>query len=404
MVSVRRAKHGVTTWQVDKAWNGYTIFCPMYMTPHQMEGKQECKVFLLDMKGDIVHHWTIPGMIKLHGELLPNGNLLCSVDESNVANAGLVFTSTTVMELDWDSNVVWRHVDPYHDCHDRCRLRNGNTLLMRSSTLSPEKQAKVKGGVPGTENNGKMYTLSLVEITPEGKVIDEMNLSDVLDPDIDIITSYGARELWPGLNSIEEMPDGTIVSTSYNLSTCYIWDRANKKVKWRFGQGKNKISFPHDPQPLQNGNILIFDNGRYYVADPNGQTSYFPPDFSRVIEVNPNTNEIEWEYRAENPVDFYSTYISSNQRLPNGNTLICEGAMGRIFEVTKSGEIVWEYVSPIYTDTGIRFGKTNAVFRSIRYGADYPGLQGKNFDDAKNDILNRFYGSKVMKFANELNK
>ena len=75
---MRKQKHGVTEWQVDKAWAGYTIFCPQMISPKQLEGRKESYVYLLDMKGDIVHHWVIPGVVKLHGELLPNGNLLCS--------------------------------------------------------------------------------------------------------------------------------------------------------------------------------------------------------------------------------------------------------------------------------------------------------------------------------------
>ena len=47
-----------------------------------------------------------------------------------------------------------------------------------------------------------------------------------------------------------------------------------------------------------------------------------------------------------NAYQFYSGYISSVQRLPNGNTLITEGAGGRIFEVTQEHDIVWEYISP----------------------------------------------------------
>jgi Arylsulfotransferase (ASST) len=51
-----------------------------------------------------------------------------------------------------------------------------------------------------------------------------------------------------------------------------------------------------------------------------------------------------WSY--SHPEDFYSSFISGTQRLPNGNTLICQGAQGRVFEVTESGEIVWEYWNP----------------------------------------------------------
>ncbi len=402
---MRKHMHGVTQWQVDSAWPGYTIFAPIMNTMKQMEGRDHSYVYLLDMKGDIVHYWQIPGVIKHHGELLPNGHLLCSVNLKDVKNPlGLTFATSAIIELDWDSNVVWRYDDVYHDGHDRSRLSNGNTLYMRYKLLPEEKQRLVKGGEPGTEHNGQMFTLVLVEITPDGQIVDEMDLSEALDPEVDVILPYSNRELWPGLNSIEEMPDGKIISTSYNLSACYIWDRQNKTVAWRYGKGEQKISFPHDPHPLANGNILLFDNGRDYAPDPDGRTNYFPPDFSRVVEINPLTNETVWEYRAENPVDFYSTYISSCQRLPNDNTLICEGAIGRIFEVNRKGEIVWEYVSPFYTESGKRFGKTSAVFRAIRYSFDYSGLQPEAFRTDKCDKINRLYGSEAMRFANALRR
>ena len=34
-------------------------------------------------------------------------------------------------------------------------------------------------------------------------------------------------------------------------------------------------------------------------------------------------------------------------RLPNGNTLITESDGGRLFEVTKPGKIVWNYINPV---------------------------------------------------------
>jgi hypothetical protein len=53
-----------------------------------------------------------------------------------------------------------------------------------------------------------------------------------------------------------------------------------------------------------------------------------------------------WSYTAPKKTDFYSSFISGTQRLPNGNTLICSGASGTIFEVTPTKEIVWKYVNP----------------------------------------------------------
>jgi hypothetical protein len=75
-----------------------------------------------------------------------------------------------------------------------------------------------------------------------------------------------------------------------------------------------------------------------------------------VLEINPVTLELVWSYAA---AGFFSTNISGAQRLPNGNTLITAGAPGRMFEVTSEGDIVWEYMYPV-------FNPRNAVYRAYR--------------------------------------
>ena len=129
------------------------------------------------------------------------------------------------------------------------------------------------------------------------------------------------------------------------------------------------------------GNILIYDNGGWAgygapnPASPTGNKNA-TRDYSRVIEIDPVKMEIVWQCR---PMDlgymqpfladhFYSCYISSAQRLPNGNTFITEGSDGRLFEVTPENEIVWEYHSPYFADKGIT---TNMVYRAYRYPYDY---------------------------------
>ena len=122
------------------------------------------------------------------------------------------------------------------------------------------------------------------------------------------------------------------------------------------------LSQQHDPRPLPNGNLLIFDNGPHRRDHP--------APYSRVIEVDPRTSAIVWEYRDQSLFDFFSPYISGAQRLGNGNTLICEGCHGRIFEVTADGEVVWEYVSPHFALEKGRPGLNNWVFRAFRYTPD----------------------------------
>jgi outer membrane protein assembly factor BamB len=123
------------------------------------------------------------------------------------------------------------------------------------------------------------------------------------------------------------------------------------------------------------GNILVFDNGGWAgygspnPGSPNGHHNALR-DNSRVIEFNPLTLEIAWQYPAaggpEGPptmgLSFYSPLVSSAQRLPNGNTLITEGLHGRLFEVTSEGETVWEYVNPFLN----KQMKSNGIYRAYR--------------------------------------
>ena len=90
--------------------------------------------------------------------------------------------------------------------------------------------------------------------------------------------------------------------------------------------------------------------------------------FSRVIEVEVATKKMVWEYREKREIDFFSPRISNAQRLPNGNTIICEGDFARLFEVTSDGELVWEYVNPYFA--GPPNAQNNRVFRAYRYSAE----------------------------------
>jgi hypothetical protein len=113
------------------------------------------------------------------------------------------------------------------------------------------------------------------------------------------------------------------------------------------------------PQGLPGaGNLLVFDNGgkggygSANPARPNG-TNALTRDSSRVLEINPLTFEVVWEYSIDSFTEsfqFYSWYVSNAQRLPNGNTMINEGMNGRFFELTEDKELVWEFVSPFVSD------------------------------------------------------
>lgn len=152
----------------------------------------------------------------------------------------------------------------------------------------------------------------------------------------------------------------------------------------------------HDAQWIADGcpgagNILIFNNGlsRNYssvdeIAPPVDASGHYfiAPDAAFGPEA------LTWTYQAGNPTDLYSEAISGAQRLPNGNTLICDGVHGVFLEVTADGETVWKYVNPVVRTGPLEQGEVpglddrghqwNAVFKIHRYDPDYPGLAGRD--------------------------
>ena len=80
-----------------------------------------------------------------------------------------------------------------------------------------------------------------------------------------------------------------------------------------------------------------------------------------------------WKYQDRPAWNFFSPRMGNAQHLPNGSTLICESSFGRFFEVTKEGEIVWEYVNPFVGRpffAGSPDTQGNLVFRALRYSAE----------------------------------
>jgi hypothetical protein len=158
---------------------------------------------------------------------------------------------------------------------------------------------------------------------------------------------------------------------TWRLGPSYDGNEAERQLGWIIGQHHAHII----PRGLPGeGNLLVFDNGGwagYGKPNPSSPTGRQNArrDYSRVLEIDPISLQITWQYTPVEagfviPLDasrFYSPFVSSAQRLPNGNTLITEGSDGRIFEVTRDHELVWEYISPYWGKRGL-----NLVYRAYR--------------------------------------
>ncbi|MFQ6030505.1 MAG: aryl-sulfate sulfotransferase [Dehalococcoidia bacterium] len=337
---------GLTALDETRACPGYVVYAPM--------GGQG-QVFLIDKHGNEVHSGSLPHPAGLYGYLLPNGNLFyggkTKDDSWDRFSSFKRFKGGAILEVDWEGNVVWEHYDPDHH-HDARRTSKGGALYMTVELMDPRLAAKVKGGVPGTDKDG-MWADVLVEVDAAGKRVWEWHAAEHLDVDRHIITFNDLRDEWSHGNTVVPLADDRVMFSFRNISTVGIIDKKSGDIVWELGY--DVLAQQHDPSLLPNGNVLVYDNGshRKGLAQP----------FSRVIEVDPGTNEIVWEYRDTPAYNFFSAYISGTRRLPNGNTLITEGMYGRIFQVTPEGEVVWEYINPHFRED-VEGNVVNRVFRS----------------------------------------
>jgi len=266
--------------------------------------------------------------------------------------------------------VLWEVRHPHHH-HHGILLRNGNVLLHCLGQVPDDIAKRVRGGTaehrlpsalyaPQSDGeDAKMYADYLAELTPSGQTVWEWRSWEHLDPVADGIAEVQSlRTLWALGNSVMELPDGDILTSYRPISTVIRIVRKTGEIGLKLGSPT--LAGQHAPTLLENGNILIFDNGVHCLDDP------LP--FSRVIEINPATNKIEWTYQDRPVSNFFTPRMGNAQRLPNGNTLINEASFGRVFEVTEDGEIVWEYVNPFFG--GPPNAETNEIFRAYRYSAE----------------------------------
>jgi len=295
-----------------------------------------------------------------------------------------------LVEVDWEGTVVWEYEDSYMH-HDFCRLENGNLLLNRHVIIPPEIAAKLKGGIPGTEKDGVVWGNAFREITQEGEIVWEWIGYEHFDPEI-VSCPLCPRNCWDYINGIDVFPNGDIVASIRYHNNLIIIDKNTGDIKWRWGEWE--LGHQHDPNVMENGNILCFDNGYHRLPEYEYRFTGNLGIYSRAVEVNPKTNEVAWEYKARELVDFYSAVCGSAQRLPNGNTLLCQSTHGRIFEVTPDKEIVWDFVSPFY-EVRERWGWNKLIFKASRYGYDHPGLKYKDLDPDRYEFILRDKGKPI---------
>jgi hypothetical protein len=256
---IRRCRTGLIAHDPALAQPGYTLFTPM---------DDDGTVYLIDMAGEVAHRWHMPYRPGLYAHLLDNGHLFYSgkvMDDLDRFGAWPRIKAGAAMEVDWQGRILWelRHPDHHHDARKLC---NGNVMLLCLRALPHDVARRVKGGIPGTEANGMIYGDYLLEMTTSGEVVWEWRSWEHLDPESHPISAHDHRAEWTHGNCVAEVSDGNIIVGFRNISTVVEIERATGNVIWELGSPP--LSHQHDPRPLPNGNILIFDNGTHRPDHP----------------------------------------------------------------------------------------------------------------------------------------
>lgn len=126
---------------------------------------------------------------------------------------------------------------------------------------------------------------------------------------------------------------GNLLLSFRNLDRLAVLDPEAERIVW---VAEGDWDDQHEPVVLETGHILLFDNKG--GEGPGGR--------SRVLEIDPMTLQVVWQYQGTAELPFDSDILGSCSRLPNGNTLAVESVHGRAIEVTPEGRIVWEYLNP----------------------------------------------------------
>ena len=339
---------GVGIHDPGSAFQGYNFY-----TSGHMAG-----AVLMDMDGKVLHEWRRdfgdiwPGYpldqydenmeYWRTAELLPNGDVLA------------IFEGLGIVRLNSDSEVVWSHLGGEH--HDFELMPDGSIyVLTRDIRINP----RINPDSPILEDyvsvidpaGNETRRISLVEALGNSRYI---NYMPGMTPKGDIFHTNGLDVL-DGLaaSRVPAFRKGNVLLSMRKLNLVCVLDIKTELVDWAI---TGMWLAQHDPTEVPGGNVLVFDNNGYYGG-------------SQVIEFDPATQEIEWHYHAEQPIDFYSQMCGAARRLPNGNTLITESDNGRAFEVTDDGAVVWEFVNPERAGGGEYVA---TLFEMVRIPSDFP--------------------------------
>lgn len=271
-------------------------------------------------------HWR-----RVH--LYPNGDLLVVFGSPFRTPYGF-----GLVKLDRDARIVWKFSENAH--HDVAVAPDGSLYVLN--------QLINRTGYPGYPELEPPFIDDMVTaLAPDGTKIKDISILEAfLDshyaPALGLLGGNLQGDVMHA-NTVQyidaEMAaafdfarNGDLLISMREMDMIAVLDPREERIVWaRTGLWRAQ----HEPQLLDSGRILLYDNKGH--RGPGGMT--------RVIEFDPRSGGIDWTYAGTASRPLISAIYGAQQRLPNGNTLIVETNNGRAIEVTRAGEIVWEYRS-----------------------------------------------------------
>lgn len=325
---------GVTKYDAEHSYPGYNFYT-----------NDDDEVYLMDMRGRKLHTWKIPGKRQCEcGELVGNGDLIVVCGEQ------------AILKLDWNSKILWENKTRVH--HDLAILPDQRILVLN-------RDAPVKHNSYDVEFDSILYLSESGNTLGRWSTFENLQSLQKFHPPTPLDTRPEKRKKgefmffdYYHLNTVKALPPtelgkkdqrfqaGNLLICSRHVDWTAILNKETHDVVWSWGPGN--LDGPHHSTMLENGNILIFDNGTRRK-------------WSRILELDPVNFRVVWEYKGDPPQSFFSAWRGSSQRLPNGNTLITESDTGRVFEIDQRGKIVWEFWNP-----EIRRKKRKRIYRMNR--------------------------------------
>ena len=371
------------------------------------------ETFLIDNDFNILHSWHGTNGAGHTVYLLPDFSVLRSQGDPNGQLGGGGGSGGHLQRIDENDNVVWDYFisnATQQGHHDIQPMPNGNVLAILWEVRT-EAEAIAAGRTASI--TGDLLTTLILELEPVGSndanIVWEWRIWDHLIQDTDpakpnhgVIADHPERidvntgntgGSWAHANFIDYDPENDlIVFSARRMEEFYIIDHSTTTAEaagssggnhgkggdilYRWGNpanygrgtttdqvffGVHGANFIDEGLPGAHG-VLAFNNGnRDGDADDRSSVVEIQPprDGSGHFTIDPGQPygpaSPDWEYEAG--ISFYSLRYGSAFRQPNGNTLICEGVDGLVFEVTPAGDRVWSYLEPI----------GNGVFSAERY-------------------------------------